>query len=235
MKAAFDFVKPKIWSGRYSRIMGNESVFHLKRMGGELWPVIVWVKDDLELTCVAVESDAVRQLSRAVAQGKKFLGGSGAGSFQINEYGQVIVPASDGGGERAVVGEYRGPLLFENPDCERRKDRVIDLSETSGLSTGEPWTRPYIGTRYQLHRSSKIYFYRQDGTGAYSEYPPVQDDGLIEALRKIRPYGPVRLVVNMHGVVLTKVGPKSGYQSEDDWQPVYVGKINPKLWFEKES
>ena len=36
----------------------------------------------------------------------------------------------------------------------------------------------------------------------------------------------MRFIVNLHGVVVTK--------TEPDWQPVFVGFINPDRWFPKE-
>ena len=53
---------------------------------------------------LAVERESViralRIRAEAVASAKRFKGGSGGGAFVVNEYGQVIVPSSDGGGAR---------------------------------------------------------------------------------------------------------------------------------------
>ena len=62
-----------------------------------------------------------------------------------------------------------------------------------------------------------------------------QRSDLIEALRSIRRYGAVRFIVNPYGLVLTKRPPAGRWSAEELWEPVFVGKINLDLWFEKEG
>ena len=230
MSVTFKAIRPRVWQGRYSRVVGKESVFHLSNYRGRLWPVITWYVDDMMLVCATEECEAVRNLANAVAAGKHYLGGVGTGSFQINEFGQVIVPASDGSGQRAIVGEVSGNLRFNNPDT----GKMFDLSGT-GLKSGDSWLLPYIGMKYQLHAASRIYFYRYDDTGGYSEYANPQDEGLISTLRSIRRTGPMRFIVNLCGVILTRRPPAGGWVQEERWEPVYVGRINFSKWFQKEE
>jgi hypothetical protein len=66
--------------------------------------------------------------------------------------------------------------------------------------------------------------------------PYRQDEDLIREARAIRSWGGVRLVVNPHGIVLTKVPPPNGYQGDEQaWLPVYLGRINKDFWFLKEE
>jgi hypothetical protein len=227
----FHACPPTPWSGRYARVMGNSSVFHLHHLGGRLWPVLLWHTDSGTATCAAIVSDTAIDLSDAVAQAKRHAGGQGGGSFLINEHGQVLVPSSNGDGKRFLAGRLHGLPLFENPFLP---GEPIDLGHGEQLQSGDPWNRPYIGMQYHLHRNGKIYFYQQDEFGGRSIYPPQQDHDLIRAIRSVRPYGPVRLLVNPAGLVLTKVPLGSHTQSEDRWQPVFVDSINPNLWFEEE-
>ena len=227
----FRACRPVPWSGRYGRVMGDGSVFHLRHINGRLWPVVDWETDVGVATCRAIDCAATVELVDAVARAKRHVGGEGGGSFLINEYGKVLVPASDGGGRRFLAGRLSGKLLFENPFLP---DEPIDLGDDKILENGDPWKLPYIGIPYHLHRGGRIYFYQQDESGGRSIYPPQQDFELIRAVRNVRPYGPVRILINPAGLVLTKVSSGIRLQSENYWQPVFVGSINPNLWFEEE-
>ena len=163
---------------------------------------------------------------------KKRLGGHGGGAFIINEFGQVIVPASDNSGRRVLVGEIEGPFYLKNPFDE---NEIIDLSNTDGLKCGDRWTQPYIGVQYNLSKRSKIYFYRKTNVGGNTEYPVTQDQQLIESLRKIRRYGAARFIVNPFGIVLTKSPLNENWSPEEEWHPVFVGQINDNYWFSKEA
>ena len=80
-----------------------------------MWPTIEWQTEEGTGTCSAVRCAAAEELANAVERAKRHAGGGGGGSFVINEFGQVLVPASDGGGRRFLAGQLEGRLLFENP------------------------------------------------------------------------------------------------------------------------
>lgn len=219
------------WKGRYARIPGNGSVFHLKFLNGRWWPALEWETDDGVGTCAALDTPAAREIAVAVNAAKLHAGGSGGGSFLINEFGLVLVPASDGGGTRYFVGRIEGSLVFENPF---EFDDTIDLGDCRGLQCGDPWKAPYVGMVYHLSKRSQIYFWQVDEDGGRSVYPPVQDQSLIRALRSLRRQGSVKFLVNPAGVVLTKCPVDNDWSPEETWQPHYVGRINKNAWFEKE-
>ena len=227
----FRACQPIPWKGRYGRVMGDSSVFHLRYLDGRLWPVLLWETDTGVASCRAIDGTATGELVHAVAQAKRHAGGEGGGSFLIDEYGKVLVPASNGDGRRFLVGRLTGRLLFENPFLP---DKPIDLGDQASLENGDAWRLPYVGIPYHLHRTGRIYFYQQDEQGGRSIYPPQQDSELIQAIRNVRPYGPVRIVVTPGGLVLTKLPTDSRTPSEGRWEPVFVGAINPKVWFEEE-
>jgi len=227
----FQECQPTLWNGRYGRVMGDGAVFHLHYVDGRLWPVLVWETDTGVAWCRAIECPATVGVADAVARAKRQAGGEGGGSFLIDEYGRVIVPASDGGGRRFLAGRINGRLLFENPFLP---DEPIDLGDAKVLQNGDPWTRPYVGIPYNLHRGGRIYFYQQDEHGGRSIYPPHQDFQLIRAIRNLRPHGAARIVVTHGGLVLTKIPSAIHGQSEDRWRPVFVGAVNFSLWFGEE-
>jgi hypothetical protein len=166
-------------------------------------------------------------LAMAVNRGKRLLGGPDGGSFAINEFGQVLVPSSVGGGRAALVGEWDGALEFADP----LRGGTFDLAPGKPLVNGDLWELPYLGIPYHLSSRGEIYFWDEDACGGAKRLPPMQDCELIEALRALRPYGPVRFVVGSGGLVLTKV-PAVPRWSE--WEARYVGRINYARWFAKE-
>ncbi len=227
----FRACEPVRWNGRYARVIGDSGVLHLRYSQGRLWPVLSWETNAGVATCPAIRCDTAVTLADAVAKAKRHLGGEGGGAFVIDEFRRVLVPASDGGGHRMLVGRVTGPLLFQNAFCPRE---YIDLTDDKPLAMGTEWERPYIGVPYNLHRSSNIYFYQQDEQGGRCIYPPAQDLELIRRIRSLRPYGAVRILVTPGGLVLTKVPTPSRPVIEDRWKPVFVAAINPNLWFKEE-
>ena len=121
------------WSGRYRRIPGENYAFHLRPMDEQLQVVILWNLDDLTYTCCAVESPELKSLVHAISEVKRNMGGSGGGSFLVNESDQVLVPSSDGLGSRMLVGEVRGSLKFHNV----MQGGTFTLGDDYGLSTGD--------------------------------------------------------------------------------------------------
>ena len=226
-------IKP--WFGKYSRAQGKSASFRIKKNPErkEFWPLIKWNYLGETLTCPALgNSQSIYDLTEAVNKAKKYMSPKRGGSFIINEFGQVIVPLKSGEyGDRLLVGEVDGVLFFENPLLSGEK---IDLSDDSGLQVGDLWEKPYIGFKYHLSAASGIYYYDYNQDRAY--YLMEQDKELIGKLRKIRRCGSVGFVVNHHGIVLTKI-PEGEYDSENDeqWQPIYIGRINYNLWFKKEE
>jgi hypothetical protein len=217
--------RPKKWNGRYARIPGDTSVFHIRLAHGGWWPEVEWRIDDDTARCRMVDSGDVRLLVDAIVAGKRAQGVQPGGAFHINEFGQVLVPAYDRDGTSVrLVGECAAPLQFKNPFIDAAG---FDLTSHRGLQTGDSWDRPYVGMPHNLSVANKIYFKRSDAEGTVALWPPDQDPDLIAALRAVRPSGPVRFIVTAGGLVATKVELASG------WEPRYVGRINPACWFEK--
>lgn len=222
------------WNGRYGKTAGGCG-WRVKSSSGEWKALIKWTTDDMTVECHAVDCEATSDLAAAVARGKQHMGDSGGGSFVINEYGQVIVPSSKGDGSRVIVGEINGGVLIDNPLADTQIDKFYRLWETDDLAPSDQWEKPYVGAQYNLNKWSKIYYYRTSDDGGGSEFPLAQDEGLVSALRNIRRTGPVRFVVNPYGIVLTKRPEGDDWSQNENWESVFVGKINYEKWFKKES
>lgn len=218
--------RPRRWNGRYSRIPGETSVFHLQHQHNRLWPAVIWDTEDGRATCFAHDGEPAASLAPAVENAKRMAGGSGGGSFAINEFGQVLVPASDGGGRRYLVGQLNGCLTFDNPFDE---DDPIDMADVSSLYTGDPWQLPYVGMPFRLNPSRGIAFRQSSHDHSYDLYPTSQDPRLIQALAEVRGWNGGRFIVNYAGIVLTRL------EQDGFWGPVYVGSIDLNRWFEREN
>lgn len=183
--------------------------------------------------CVAHDDPSVKHLVANVVQAKREMGGNHGGSFQINEFGQVLVPASDGRGQRMLVGETRGSLRFDHPD----EGRTFTLADSLGLTRGDAWPLPYIGMPFNLSRRSRVYCKREYQESSEPEFLVRSNRELVSALREVRPYGAVRFLVSPERIVLTKRQPEGRMYSsaEEDWEPIFVGDLDLSQWFTKET
>jgi len=220
------------WKGRYGRLYG-----------GSYWKVTVkdeilveWnVDNETKITLQTKKDAELQRLAVTINQAKRCFGSYGGGAFLINEFGQVIVPSTNGDGRRILVGEIEGNILLLNPE----DGKWIDISDDSGFKTGDKWPKPYLGNVYRLSKNDRVYYLDENEDEREVIYPPKQDLSLIEKLRTVRPDGRARFIVNPYGIVLTKV-PVLSWDSningdETSWLPVYVGRINYQKWFEKEE
>jgi hypothetical protein len=221
MNETFQFAPlsvPLPWQGRYARIPGQESAFHAKDEG----VAIVWYDKIAgeRLTACITPSPAANSLIEAVDAVKMHFAGRPGGSFQVNEFGDVICPVSNSR-ERYLVGRITGVPTFYDP---RQTGQRFSLMAPPKTTPGSLWEWPYLGMAFNLGADDRIYFQRDDDDGSQRLYPRAQDSILIKNLRSVRPSGQtIRFVVNLHGVALTKCEP--------DWNPVFAGFIRPTHWF----
>ena len=222
----FKGLEPRVWTGRYKRIAGDSTAFHIRKD----WPVIKWKKDGSVGICEMVECGAARELLRAVKNGKRHFGYNCGGSFLINEYGQILVPSPRGDGRQVLVGEWTGPLEFENPFSD---GQTFDLLDDRHLGPGDWWNRPYVGIAYNLSSWDEIYFW--DKVEGKKLVPQRQDKRLIRRLRSIRGWGSIRFVVLPKGIVITKAQDRWLDLGNGIWTAKYVGRIDFECWFPKEE
>lgn len=227
-----DFVPcpPRIWQGRYNRIPGDSSVFHLRYYPGWkcFWPVCEWPRDGEVLLCWFACSNAVTQMARLVLEAKQKSSGVAGGAFLINEWGQVIVPDANEWRRRYYVGRLEGDWYLMDPLVP---NRLFSLKPKPALQPGQRWDLPYVGIPYRLSKFNKIYFVNRLPGEDRIVHPKVQDERLVSALRRIRKWGPMSFVVNPFGAVIAK-RPVRGIEDEELWEPVYVGQVDLTMWFE---
>jgi len=220
-KTKFKPCRPRIWKGRYCRIPGKTTVFHAKADGSM---EVYWENkaDSIRYTAVAVDSPAIAELIDAVNDYKVEVTGIRGGGFLINEFGQVLVPDSDSRERRiGLVGEFEGPLEFVDGEEE-----VFNLMAEEYSDPGESWDLPYVGMFFNLMADNRIRYKHTIQDAKKPVFLPCDSDALVEALREVRPSGLLRFIVNLHGVVLTRIEP--------DWSPVFVCRLDYDQWFEKE-
>lgn len=220
--------EPRIWHGRYARIPGEGTAFHVRRHSDAWWPFAVWVEDGQIASCPMADGAPAASMAAAVNRGKRLMGVQPGGSFAVNEFGQVLTPSSAGDGAIALVGQWQGPLRFSDP----LHGGTFDLSPDTPPPGGERWALPYLGIPHHLSHRNEIYFWNQDSRAGSKQLPPVQDEGLIGRLRTLRPSGPVRFVTCCGGLVLTKVPVASPW---GPWEARYVGRLDYRRWFAKEN
>lgn len=229
-KFSFQPTSPQRWTGRYARIPGETTAFHVRLSDGRWWPVVDWAVGDEIAQCPMVNDEFSTRLASAVNAGKRYLGGRSGGSFLINEFGQVLVPSQDNDLDVALVGECTGGLIFHN---SFKAHNQFDLTKSIALKCGDSWEGPYVGIPYNLSKLSQIYFWNEGRAGGWKVLPPMQDHSLVYALREIRPWGAVRFIVTYGGIVLTKI--PVGHWANALWEPRFVGRIDYKRWYRKES
>ena len=226
MSTTFQFEplrEPVVWMGRYNRIPGKEPVFKAKVDGSAHAYWKPWNSGGEILTSGFVDEPGVRAMVKAVNRAKELHAGQAGGAFQINEFGQVICPIASCS-ERYWVGNVTGVPRFADP---RDYKATFELRLPPTTNAGTPWERPYIGMKFNLDTSGSIYFQEDDGDTSRKIRLGKSDPDLALRLQQVRGGGQtVRFVVNLHGVVLTK--------TEPDWQPVFVGFIDPNRWFTRQ-
>lgn len=218
----------RMWNGRYVIIPGNESKFHIRWRGEEYgWWICVERNSNYENTVYwAEDTDSNRLLKDAVNMAKLRLNGRKGGSFIINEFGQVLVPA-DNGKDRYIVGQINNNCRCENLFINGNQS--ISLSNVTGLNLGDLWERPYVGIPYVLSKNMEIYTLRDGGEFEYREVLNKNYNSLIYNIIRVRRAIGCRFIVNPWGVVLTKI------QRNGNWIPVFVQKLDYNYWFPKEE
>lgn len=225
MSTTFQFEalpEPVRWTGRYTRIPGKEPAFKATVNGTANVYWSPWNSGEW-LTSAFVHGPGVRQMVIAVNRAKQGHGRQAGGSFQVNEFGQVICPVG-AGPERYWVGEVTGVPSFADP---RQVGTTFELWLPVSTRAGTPWERPYVGMKFNLDANDSIYFREEDGDTTRKIRLDKVDPDLVHRFHQVRRSGQaVRFIVNLHGVVLTK--------TEPDWQPVFIGHIDLNRWFPKQ-
>ncbi len=167
------------------------------------------------------------ELVKMVNQIKSYYNGTPGGSFYINEYKQVLVPAGDQV-EYYYAGEYSAPLTFEFEGHIISGEAVDENG--SPLQPGARWTGPHPGIPYVLKPGGKDIYYR------YMPHPAVKKEVRLSkvigadrarrvALEFARYKGDNggRFYVNEFGSVFAPSG----------LEYIFLGKLDYDHWFPK--
>jgi hypothetical protein len=216
---------PEYFHGRYNRPVGAAaSIFRIKYIDGKWWPVLTMSDDDSKFLCPAVECQAAYDLAEAVNRAKWEMTSSEGGAFLVDEFSQILVPNSDGNGERMIVGELHGVLDF----VDSGTGKIFNLNNDENLNIGDLWAYPYVGVQCHLSRAGQIYSFIENDDEKTCVYPNIIDEELVQVLTHIRDWRGCRFIVNPHGIVLTKKK-----FAKYDWRPIYAGRIDYNKWYDK--
>jgi len=158
--------------------------------------------------------------------------GSPGGSFYINEYRQVIVPAADGSEQYYLAGEYAGELEFELHG-QVVSSRAVNL-RGEPLQPGDTWEGAHPGIPYVLTAGARdIYFKRTVRPNVtrkelLSKYTtPAAALTLATRIRAIRGFEGGRFYVNERRHMFSPISGDNGLRYvylgdlkvEDPWYP----------------
>ena len=215
---------PRLWTGRYARIPGKQTAFHVSSEG-----VLTaeWTdhEEDEILTGRILDTPETQALGKALNETKSSHAGSPGGSFLINEYGEIICPIA-GGSQRYYVGQLRGEITVQNPVS----GGTLTLAPPRETTPGTRWRGPYVGMPFNLSGDDRIYFKHESDDMIQKIWLDRPNAALVSSLRQVRPAGGLRFIVNPHGAVFTKAPDSLG-----NWSPVFISYIDPSNWYPREA
>ena len=190
---------------------------------------LTYSSEDDERWYVSTEEHS--ELAEMVNEVKTAVSGSPNGSFYINEYHQVIVPAV-GSDEYYYAGEYHKPLKFEF-EGKILSGEPVDL-EGNPISAGDYWVGPHPGIPYVLQAGGKDIYYK------FSPRPnvekkvllskiigPIESQKIAKNVLSIKGFEGGRFYVNEFGCMFAPV--QEGFVTKYK----YIGKIDFERWFPK--
>ena len=148
--------------------------------------------------------------------------GREGGAFYINEYLDVLVPATDGG--CYFAGTYQAHLEFDFDG------QTISPKASPGLQPGEPWSGPHVGIRYTLKAGGRDIGYETKPSPnivrkeLLSDYHG-EDAAAALSMRLARVKGEAggRIYLNECGSFFAPPASQGEY--------LYLGDLDDDLWF----
>lgn len=171
-----------------------------------------------------VTTSAHPELVTLVNDVKEDVNGVPGGAFYINEYKHVLVPTEDG---CLYAGRYLPLLRFQFEGQE------ISPEAPAGLTEGEDWPGPRVGTAYVLTSDGTDIRYRVEtrpnvlaDRKLSAELGRGQANRMARQLARHKPGGG-RIYINE---AFECFGPAPG---GDGLSHVYLGKVAEELWFKE--
>ena len=202
------------WNDFYQRPYGKEPCFHVT-VNNQV-RILQSNAFNLNFYTADMNTAGMRELALSVNRCKSLYAGQTGGSFSVNEYGIVIVPINNSSVIKAV-GRWTGKMYFYDGTTHFSLDEAFQL--------GAAWPYPYLGMKYHLAQRNYIYRAIVTAGGTIYDRLPFQYNSLVNALRTIRPSGPMTFVVNPSGAVLAK------QNFGGVFLPCYIGKLDLTQWF----
>ena len=175
-----------------------------------------------------VSSEDHPELVNMVNNVKMFLGKPPNGSFYINEYKQVIVPAV-GTENYYLAGIYEKPLKFEF-EGKIISGEPVDLDGNS-ISPGDDWYGPHVGIPYVLCAGGNDIRYKiRPRPNVIKEIKLSNVIGkesaksVAEKIRSLKGYEGGKFYVNELCSIFAPI------QADEELKYVYIGKLDLQQW-----
>jgi hypothetical protein len=218
------------FEGNCPRNVAKDAKYGVRTRGGSLVIGLVYNTQDGERWHATTEQHP--ELVRMVSEVKVALSGSHAGPFYINEYRQVIVPAS-GTEEYFLAGEYDRPLRFSFEGRMLSGEPIGP--DGKELSPGDEWVGPRPGVPYVIKAGGADVYYKTrprpnvERRILLSEFAgPEAAAALVRRLTVHKGWGGGRFYVNEWRAFFAPVDSREG------WRFIYMGKLEDKdRWFPK--
>ncbi|MGQ0823752.1 MAG: hypothetical protein ACT4OX_01765 [Actinomycetota bacterium] len=191
--------------------------------GTEGWEVrLIYRLSSAERALVTTGSHP--ELVELVNEVKDDVNGAPGGAFYINEYKHVLVPTEDG---CMYAGRYLPLLTF------RFEGQEISATPPSGLSAGDEWPGPRVGTAYVLTADGADIRYRcETRPNVLADRRLSAEVGTSQAARTARQLarhkpGGGRIYINES---FECFGPSA---TGNGLAHIYLGKVDEETWFKE--
>ena len=148
---------PIVFEGNWPASVSKDAKYSVRSEGRKYVIGIVYITKDAEKWYPT--SDQHEALVEMVNRIKKEVNATPGGTFYLNEYRQVIVPAGDPS-TYFYAGDYEKDLIF---DFEGKKlcGLPVDLKGNE-LKPGDTWVGPHAGIPYTLKAGAKDIYYTKE-------------------------------------------------------------------------
>lgn len=220
---------PQKFEGNITTNVTKQGKYRIKHHG-EGFTVSVTIETDDGVISYPSSSEHP-ELIQMVNRVKSFYGNAEAGSFYINEYGQVIVPAGEPL-EYYYAGTYTRPIIL-SLDGEEFNGLPHD-NEGNPLTPGDPWEgKPRPGIKYTLKAGGADIEYRREISPGREQrvrlskkIDPAQARRIARRIALLKGNAGGAFYVNEYRVLF---GPK---RNEDGYNYIFFGVLSDQdPWF----
>jgi len=215
------------FKGNCPRNVAKDAKYTVKSGKGKPVVALIYNTGDDERWYVTTEDHI--ELVNMVNRIKLEVSGKPFGSFYLNEYKQVLVPAV-GSEDYFLAGEYREPLRFEF-EGKIISGEAVDL-EGHPLSPGDTWVGPHPGIPYTLCAGGNDIKYTTtprpnvEKTLKLSKAIGVDEAKTVSGkIQGFKGFAGGRFYVNEFCSIFSPIQEDYGYRY------VYIGRLDLDTWF----